>query len=742
MPGPIGIPDRIGRYRIRKLIGMGGMGAVYLAEQDSPRKLVAVKILKNTDRLHAAAGAIKRFQDEAQILASLRHPYIIHVYDAGVEMYQGEKFAYFAMEYVPGAMPITDYAAAHGLSVAQRLELMVRVCDAVDQAHRLGIVHRDLKPGNILVDPSGEPKVIDFGIASATMDAHGNIEPHVEDGRVIGTVRYMAPEQIRPVAQMIGPATDVYALGVILYELLCGEMPYNLKQVSLIEAANTICDKPPKRPSETLHRVGGELERMLLGALSKNPRDRPPAAAALGQRMQAYLDRRRPLVELRNAAARFMMRHVVTTALVIVLIASLLTEFVGVPLVYQWTNANNTYLSALASLGTSPPSSDAFRHSRIVRLTDHAASRLSDLADRHGVTGVETDRWTTVRRLHGQLMKQLAKAGVRVVAWDIAFPGETDADEAFLAGVQAIKNAGGDVVITSPDWRVDEHGLALMVNPIFAEHVKWGVASGGAASDVLWELDVVLLRDVLDPIQSFVFATIGAYRNPGWLTDVTFDPPSAMAHIRWYRPDAAGRRTWLPGERLQVRLSGFHTGIDEPQVGISPKDAVGFSLLSIPSDDFLEASSVDYDWVLEASDAEVAARLRGKAVFVGDFRQVAEEERDHPGGRRVHACYAHATLMDEVIAGAVLRYDRIAASRFALIAAAALGVVIGFRLDTRHVPRIVVLAMAAVVIAGFAVFLFAQYRYIINPIVPAIAMVLGGELAAAAWRSRRTSPSI
>lgn len=721
---------------------MGGMGAVYLAEQDSPRKLVAVKILKNPDRVHAALGAVKRFQDEAQILASLRHPCIIHVYDAGIEAYQGEKFAYFAMEYVPGAMPITDYARAHGLSVSQRLELMVRVCAAVDQAHRLGIVHRDLKPGNILVDAAGEPKVIDFGIASAAMDAHGNIMPHVEDGLVIGTVRYMAPEQVRPVAEMIGPATDVYGLGVILYELLCGEMPYNLKHVSLTDAANTICDKPPKPPREAMHHVRGELERILMGALSKNPRDRPPSAAAFAQQMQAYLDRRRPLMELRKAASRFMTRHVVTTALIIVAVASLVTEFVGVPAVYRWTSANDAYLSALAALGTSPPGGDMFRHSRVVRLTDQAASRMHDLAELHGVTGVDTDRWTTVRRLHGQFMKRLAKAGVRVVAWDIAFPGETDADDLFLEGVKAIKNAGGDVVITSPDWRVDEHGLAVLVNSTFAEHVKWGAATGGAASDVLWELDLVLLRDVLDPIQSFAFATIGAYRHPGWLTDVTFDPASALAHIRWYRTDAAGRRTWLPGERLPVKLSGFHTGIDEPHVGISPKDIVGFSLLSIPSDDFLDASSVDYDWVLEASDAEVAARLRGKVVLVGDFRRVAEEERDHPGGRRVHACYAHATLIDEVIAGAVLRYDRVAVSRFALVAAAVLGVVIGFRLNTRHVSRVIVLAVAAIAIAGFAVLLFAQYRYVINPIVPAIALVLGGELAAAAWRSRRTIPSL
>ena len=201
------IPERIGNYSIRRLIASGGMGTVYEALQEQPRRTVAVKIMKAG--MFSEAG-LHRFEYEAQLLARLRHPGVAQVYEAGTHREGGQDIPFFAMEYIPNAKSITAYASERRLSTRDKLKLFGQVCDAVHHGHQRGIVHRDLKPGNILVDSEGRPKIIDFGVARATDSDMAAAAHQTEVGQLIGSLQYMSPEQFDADPNDIDTRSDVY----------------------------------------------------------------------------------------------------------------------------------------------------------------------------------------------------------------------------------------------------------------------------------------------------------------------------------------------------------------------------------------------------------------------------------------------------------------------------------------------------------------------------------------------------
>lgn len=251
-PTPKREPEHIGPYRILERIGEGGMGVVYKAEQKQPvRRLVALKVIKlGMD----TREVIARFEAERQALALLSHPNVAKVYEAG-ETEQGRP--YFAMEFVAG-IPLTRYCDESRLMVADRLELFIQVCHAVQHAHQKGIIHRDLKPSNILVthfDGKPVPKVIDFGIAKAANQALTAHTLYTRTGSLIGTPEYMSPEQALTSGLDVDTRTDVYSLGVILYELLTSMLPFDpetLHRAGLEQMAQIIKNNEPPRLSARL----------------------------------------------------------------------------------------------------------------------------------------------------------------------------------------------------------------------------------------------------------------------------------------------------------------------------------------------------------------------------------------------------------------------------------------------------------------------------------------------------------
>ncbi|NOG53503.1 MAG: serine/threonine protein kinase [Planctomycetes bacterium] len=297
------VSGRIGRYSIRRLIASGGMGSVYEAVQEHPHRVVALKVMRQgiTSR-----SAMRRFEYEAQILARLRHPGICQIYEAGVHIdphanadtaQRDEDVGggaggvpFFAMEYIPNARPITEYATQRKLSLQQRLTLFLEVCESAHHGHQKGIIHRDLKPGNILVDSSGQPKIIDFGVAKATDSDMAVTTLQTNVGQLIGTLQYMSPEQCEADPHDLDIRSDVYALGVVLYELLCDQPPYNLARVPIYEAARVIREQDPTRPSIVVRQLRGDLETIALKALAKDREDRYQSAFELARDIRRYMN--------------------------------------------------------------------------------------------------------------------------------------------------------------------------------------------------------------------------------------------------------------------------------------------------------------------------------------------------------------------------------------------------------------------------------------------------------------------
>lgn len=258
--GAVGPGSQIGPYKLLKILGEGGFAVVYLAEQQRPvKRRVAVKVIKpGMDTKQVVA----RFEAERQALALLDHPNVAHVYDAGTTELGRP---YFVMEHVKG-MQITEHCDRHKLTVEERLELFVQVCDAVQHAHHKGIIHRDLKPSTILVFFEAQkalPKVIDFGVAKAISQPLTERTLVTEHGEFIGTPAYMSPEQAEMTTQDIDTRSDIYSLGVVLYELLTGALPFDVKTLhegGVDHIRHVIREEEPKTPSTRLSSLGEDAE--------------------------------------------------------------------------------------------------------------------------------------------------------------------------------------------------------------------------------------------------------------------------------------------------------------------------------------------------------------------------------------------------------------------------------------------------------------------------------------------------
>jgi len=276
-------------YKILGQIGKGGMGAVFLAEQQRPKRTVALKVIR-ADRVTEATR--RRFEYEAQILARLKHPGIAQIYEVGSFNLGDGQTPYFAMEYIQGAKPLTNYAKEHDLSTRTRLELFAQVCDAVHHGHQKGIIHRDLKPVNILVDDTGAPRIIDFGIARANDEENVLATMQTNAGQILGTLQYMSPEQCGGASDTVDVRADVYALGVILFQLLSGELPYDLSTLGFAEALLVVTqDRAPSLASIHAH-FKGDLAVICAKALDKDKNDRYQSASELAADIRRYLEDR------------------------------------------------------------------------------------------------------------------------------------------------------------------------------------------------------------------------------------------------------------------------------------------------------------------------------------------------------------------------------------------------------------------------------------------------------------------
>jgi formylglycine-generating enzyme required for sulfatase activity len=279
MSDPTTVPAQLGRYRILSLIGEGGMGAVYLAEDTKLGRKVALKV----PHFKAADGpaVIERFKREARAAAAIGHPHLCPVFDVG----ELNGVHFLVMPYIEGT-PLSRLLAADGPWEVRRVAALVRqLALAVEALHQRGLIHRDLKPGNVLIRPNGEPMLMDFGLARFLSEQGPRL---TNTGAVLGTPAYMAPEQILGDLKALGPATDVYELGVILYELLTGGLPFVGPPVAVY---GQILHAQPERPSVRRPGLDAAIDAVCLKALAKKPEERFASMADLADALAAYLER-------------------------------------------------------------------------------------------------------------------------------------------------------------------------------------------------------------------------------------------------------------------------------------------------------------------------------------------------------------------------------------------------------------------------------------------------------------------
>ena len=297
--------ERVGPYRIVRRLGGGGMGDAFLAVRadEAYDKTVAIKLIK---RGMSTDAVLRRFRQERQILADLDHPHIARLLDGGTT---ADGVPYFVMEYVEG-VPLDVYCDRHQLATSERLTVFGLVCDAVRHAHERRVIHRDLKPSNILVTSDGTPKLLDFGISKLLS---ADIDPHTTESTVLSRVmtpRYASPEQVR--GGVVTAATDVYSLGVLLYELLTGQGPYRLHGRTLQDIHDVICNEEPRKPSALRRQLAGDLDNIVLMALRKEPERRYATVADLADDLSRHLNGmpvRARGSDVGYQASRFLWRH-------------------------------------------------------------------------------------------------------------------------------------------------------------------------------------------------------------------------------------------------------------------------------------------------------------------------------------------------------------------------------------------------------------------------------------------------
>ena len=340
---PVDLPPGtdLGGITIVRAIGTGGMGRVYEARQQAPSRLVAVKVMRDGI---VSAAQMRRFEYEAQVLARLRHPHVAQIHALSTARIGPLTIPYFVMELVPDAKPLTLFCDAGGFSIRSRVGMLRKVAAAVAHGHQKGVIHRDLKPGNILVGGDGEPKVIDFGIARSTDGDAAITALHLTDpGQVVGTLHYMSPEQLAGHGDDIDARSDVYALGLVLYELLTGTLPYDLRGRSVVDAIRVVAEEEPPVRATVARAVCADPEVtaddarslgvIVAKCLEKRAADRYATAAELEAELGRWLAGE-PIVARPLSAGeqllRLARRHRAAAAAIGASLAALLAAIVGV----------------------------------------------------------------------------------------------------------------------------------------------------------------------------------------------------------------------------------------------------------------------------------------------------------------------------------------------------------------------------------------------------------------------------
>lgn len=320
-------------YQLLKEIHRGGQGVVYLAVQEATRRKVAVKVMREGP--FAGDHDRARFEREVQVLAQLRDPHIVTVHDSG----SNDGCFYFVMDYIAG-LPLDQHVSLHDLTIDQVLDLCATVCEAVNSAHLLGVIHRDIKPGNVRVDTQGVPRVLDFGLAKLSgNDAFScsTITQMTATGQFVGSLPWASPEQARGESNKLDVRTDVYSLGVMMYQLLTGVFPYEVEG-AIKDVLERIASREAARPSTRNVHIHSEIDAIVLKAISKNCQDRYQNAGELARDIRRHLAGE-PIEAKRDSvlyiAQKTMQKYWVRSLIACGLLLSLLAFMITITVMFQ-----------------------------------------------------------------------------------------------------------------------------------------------------------------------------------------------------------------------------------------------------------------------------------------------------------------------------------------------------------------------------------------------------------------------
>ncbi|HEX2836899.1 MAG TPA: protein kinase [Phycisphaerales bacterium] len=644
------IGDVIGAYKLLDKIGEGGFGSVWLAERRGEIvQRVALKLIRPGMDSRAI---VARFEQERQALAMMDHPSVARVYDAGTT---NAGRPYFAMEYVAG-LPIDEYCTARGTPLAVRLELFAQACEGVHHAHERGIIHRDIKPGNILVsEHDGRPqaKVIDFGIAKALAGPLTDKTLVTREGNALGTPFYMSPEQHAGEVSRLGPASDVFALGVTMFEVLSGRLPWECDADAPPEQVRRrMLVKPPASLRSLVRGAQGaaarDLETVFLRATDGDPGRRYASARELAEDVRRVV-RSEPVIAQRNSPWYVVQRRAAHFASANRAAAALLAWMVGAVLgaglvtaLWRWTPAVNA-VDRVYQRAELPIAQ--LERVRVLALDGETPTQLATAI---GMEPPGSDDTAAMRRVHGKLLERMASMQPACVLMDISFNGVSEPHDGPLAdGVRAMQAAGTPVVFASRHWWFGDSTPPL--SPAITSS-PWPVFGGITTSNGVELIDLAVSRDGSEWLPHVALAAVGAVRHPGAEVTVVPDPGGLALVVSYWERVAGprgGRRSLGPPDRIPIDV-----------IGKKPADVTGYSLLAgdrvallpvgVPSDAVLSSATRTVTAFIGAPRADQQGFVRGRVVVIGN---PPKDTVTLPDGRNIAGPHVVASAVEQLLRG-------------------------------------------------------------------------------------------
>ncbi len=737
-------PFQLDQFEIRRQIGKGGQGFVYEAFDHSLDRSAAVKIVLSRGQ---NSGTLDRFEREAKALAQLDHRNIVTIYTSKATSRFGTPARYFAMEYIPAALSITDYVQEHGIPLHQRVDLIRLLCLALEVGHRQGIFHRDLKPTNLLVDKEGVPRVIDFGLASGpSVNDEDGVQRAREQGTAVGTPCYMSPEQFSGDPDLIDERSDVYGMGVVLYEVLTGHLPYPVLGKHWRKVGEIVREHPPDPPRRFCTGLDSELLAILNKALQKEPGQRFASMQEFAEDLGRWQAGERPAARVATTVTRFvaMVRRNAIARPRLVLAACVISSVAVASVFVRGLVADGLPVDGwLQDLGAKARAVSGSGPGELTMVRGVLIDKegMGKLADRLGMGGVVPGTPLTYRELHGWIAGRLAEAHPSVVAYDIAF-GDADnpGDAAMAEGIEQLRNTGCQVVFAHPDWPSSSGERRPLDSDIVTS--SWIGAPTGEYAQTGWQIDTAVeLPGETLASPSFSLVAFVAMRFPDMPFFITrIDPDTAEVVLTLRETDAGAARNAGTEHRVDVTFVRRDEGAKEY---VEKGSRIAYSRLEVPPVEAIEQVTFNAHELLDFSPSELRDRFHQRVVVIGqsipdDGVFPKEDWQDHPGGVKIEGFKTQLVAIQALIAGAPPRYATPPQHLLAILGGAILGLVIALGSQSPARWKFFVVGGVSLAIVALSPLVLAAGLVFIGPLSVVAALVL--TFLAASWvRNARTS---